>query len=151
VYGLGNFCFDGNRNGGSITWHEGYLLVIDFGTQMPKIELIPFVQCKDSATVALMQEMQVVTFDQAISKLNSIIADDAQLQQSFEGWISRNNAYVTSLFSSWHNRYLNAAANRGWIPYLTSRKEYGAMLNRICCEAHRDITIAVLNEKMCHK
>ena len=95
-----------------------------------------------------MQKEQVVAFEQTIGKLNAIIADDNQLQKSFEGWINRNKAYITSLFSSWHNHYLNAAANRGWIPYLTSRKEYGAMLNRICCEAHRDITIAILNEKM---
>jgi poly-gamma-glutamate synthesis protein (capsule biosynthesis protein) len=151
VYGLGNFCFDGNRNGGNVIWNEGYLLVIEFGEHAPKIELIPYVQCKDSATIELMQEEQVVVFEQTVSNLNEIIADDNQLQRSFEGWINRNKAYVTSLFSSWHNRYLNAAANRGWIPYLTSRKEYGAMLNRICCEAHRDITICLLNEKMCHK
>ncbi len=148
VYGLGNFCFDGNRNGGNVIWHEGYLLVIELGEQIPKIELVPYVQCKDLATVELMQEEQTDNFEQTISKLNAIIADDNQLQKSFEGWINRNKAYVTSLFSSWHNRYLNAAANRGYLPYLTSRKEYGAMLNRICCEAHRDITIAVLNEKM---
>lgn len=122
--------------------------MIDFSEQAPKIELIPYVQCKDSATIAVMREEQVTAFQQTISKLNAVIADDTQLQQSFEGWIDRNRAYVTSLFSSWHNRYLNAAANRGWIPYLTTRKEHGAMLNRICCEAHRDITIAVLSERM---
>lgn len=148
AYGLGNFCFDGNRNGGKMVWYEGYLLTIDFGEQMPKIKLIPYVQCKDSATIELIQEGQTENFERTIRKLNAIIADDNQLQKSFESWINVNKAYVTSLFSSWHNRYLNAAANRGWIPYLTSRKEYGAMLNRICCEAHRDITVVVLNEKM---
>ncbi|MBP3440212.1 MAG: CapA family protein [Tidjanibacter sp.] len=150
VYGLGNFCFDwkGKRNS---FWNEGYMLRLCFDGSSSQIELIPYVQCDDSATIELVQGEELAKFRQTVTKLNVIIADDTQLQQSFEGWINKNQTGINTLFSSWHNRYLNAAASRGWIPYLTSKKEYGAMLNRICCEAHRDITITVLKKNMCHK
>lgn len=150
VYGLGNFCFQYNDRYDTI-WNEGYLVVVDLNDTKIQINQYPYIQCSKEPSVNLMTGVQKMNFHQKVEELNAVIADDIQLQKSFEGWIYRNKSYVTSLFSSWHNRYLNAAANRGWIPYLTSRKEYGAMLNRICCEAHRDITVAVLNEKMSAK
>lgn len=88
------------------------------------------------------------TFEQSICQLNTIINDDIQLQNSFNRWIDKHREHTTSIFSSWHNRYLNAAASRGWLPYLGTPMEYGEMLNRICCESHRDITIAVLNDRI---
>ena len=82
-----------------------------------------------------------------LNELNEIIQDDTRLQQSFDEWVKGRERWVHSLFSSYHNRYLNAAASRGWIPFPASKKEIGAILNYISCEAHRDIVLDVLKQK----
>ena len=150
VYGLGNFCFYYEFRYDSI-WNEGYCVTIDFSYASTQIQLYPYIQCNRESYIRLIEDWKLSDFYDKINELNAIIADDVQLQKTFDDWIDKNSKHITALFSSWHNRYLNAAARKGWIPYLTSRKEYGTMLNRICCEAHRDITIAVMKKKMCDK
>ncbi len=147
VYGLGNFCFDRNSKRKSI-WNEGYCVSISFGENSPHIELIPYVQCDESPNVNVVNEDNRTLFDNRIEELNTIIADDVSLQSNFDNWVEKNEKYVFSLFASYHNRYLNAAATRGYIPFPISKKEIGAILNRVCCEAHRDITLSVLDKRL---
>lgn len=151
VYGLGNFCFDGNRNGGNPIWSEGYVVILSILDAELKVRLVPYIQCGDLASVEIIQGKKMADFCSNVNKLNAIIADDIQLQRGFEAWIDKNRKYITTIFSTWHNRYLNAAAVRGWIPDLTSTKEYVAMFNHIYCESHRDIIISVLKDKMYQK
>lgn len=150
VYGLGNFCFDweGARN---MKWNDGYMLMLYFGESISHIELIPYVQCNDSASVEILSKDLFENFNRTIDKLNAVIANDIHLIKAFGDWIEKEKRHVILSFSSWHNKYLNAAASRGWIPDLTTNKEYGAILNRICCESHRDVSIAVLSEKLSQK
>lgn len=147
VYGLGNFCFDWEGVNNTM-WNEGYIATVSLDSNPPQLELIPYSQCKNSTTIEIIHGKQKATFEQSICQLNTIINDDIQLQNSFNRWIDDHREHTTSIFSSWHNRYLNAAASRGWLPYLGTPMEYGKMLNRICCESHRDVTIAVLNDKI---
>lgn len=147
VYGLGNFCFCYKSKHDSI-WNEGYCVEIDFKKEVPNISLYPYVQCNKDATISLMVEKQKDDFYKKIEELNSIIVDDILLKMSFEQWVASRCKYTTSLFASYHNRYLNAASRRGLIPFPILKKELVAILNYIECEAHRDITIAVLKNKM---
>lgn len=147
VYGLGNFCFCYKSKHDSI-WNEGYCVEINFKKEAPNISLYPYVQCNKDATISLMVEKQKDDFYKKIEELNSIIVDDVLLKISFEEWVASRCKYTTSLFASYHNRYLNAASRRGLIPYPILKKELVAILNYIECEAHRDITIAVLRNKM---
>lgn len=146
VYGLGNFCFDGNRNGGNHIWNEGYCVVID--TDSLQIELIPYTQCNEEANVVPMKESDRATFFTRISELNSIIADDSLLKVEFEMWVQKNTKARLTAFAPYFHRYLNAAANRGWIPMRLTSINAGRMLNYIACEAHRDITIQVMLNKL---
>lgn len=150
VYGLGNFCFCYDNKYDSI-WNEGYCVEIDFESSLPHISLYPYIQCNKSPLVTLMADSQREKFQNRIDELNDIIADDTLLNESFDNWIESRRKSVLHIFASYHNRYLNAAASRGYIPLPISKSEVGAMLNYIACEAHRDITIAVLNDKMCQK
>lgn len=150
VYGLGNFCFDSNTERNSI-WNEGYLVQIEFVAPQPQILLHPYMQCNSNAGVSLMEGKQQENFQKQIDELNSAIANESFLNEAFDKWIEGRRKSVIVRFASYHNRYLNAAASRGYIPLPISKSEVGAMLNYIACEAHRDITIAVLNDKMCQK
>lgn len=144
VYGLGNFCFDedGMRDG---IWNEGYCVEIEFASSKPQILLHPYVQCGKEPVVTLMEGMMRENFFRIIDELNRVIADDNLLKDTFDKWSVSRERLIKSIFFSYHNRYLNAAAHRGWIPLPMRQIEIAPILNFIACEAHRDIVIDVLN------
>ncbi len=145
VYGLGNFCFDWENHMQSI-WNEGYCAVID--TDSLEINLVPYTQCDEEAIVVPMNESDRATFFARIGELNSIIADDNLLKTEFGKWVERCSKSKMTTFAPYFHRYLNAAAHRGWIPMRLTAVNAGRMLNHIACEAHRDITIEVMRDKL---
>lgn len=146
VYGLGNFCFD-SKSLRNQSWNEGYFVTIDFNTPQPSLQIYPYRQCDDEATVNVLNSDAQHHFNNKLRELNEIIQDDARLQNSFDEWVNGRERWVYGLFNSYHNRYLNAAASRGWLPRPASDKEIGVILNYISCEAHRDIVLDVLKQK----
>lgn len=142
VYGLGNFCFDWEGEENSI-WNDGYMVLLEFDKTI-QIELIPYKQCNTEPKVKLLTTEESSKFNISIDKLNLIISDDKQLAEAFADWCNKRYNSVNSLFRSYHNRYLNAAAIRGWIKHPQRPNEIKAMLNYIMCESHRDITIKIL-------
>ncbi len=146
VYGLGNFCFDGNRNGGNHIWNEGYCVVFD--TESFEIELIPYTQCEVEVNIVPIAEADLVAFYARIEELNTIIEDDILLKAEFEKWVQKCSKSKMITFAPYFHRYLNAAAHRGWIPMRLTALNAGRMLNHIACEAHRDITIQVMHDKL---
>lgn len=145
VYGLGNFCFDDGVSCNSI-WYEGYMVKIDI--EESRISLIPYVQCRERVTVVPMEEEGLMKFNDRISELNEVVSDDIKLRTAFDVMADGRLRQTKTLFASYHNRYLNAAANRGYIPYIVKKKEVSAQLNRVLCEAHRDVIVRNLEEIM---
>lgn len=145
VYGLGNFCFDEGVSCNSI-WYEGYMVKIDI--EESKISLIPYVQCRERVAVVPMGEEGIMKFNDRISELNEVVSDDIKLRTAFDVMADGRLRQTKTLFASYHNRYLNAAANRGYIPYIVKKKEVSAQLNRVLCEAHRDVIVRNLEEIM---
>jgi len=148
IYGLGNFCFDWDGKRQSI-WNEGYCVEIDTNTLTFK--LIPYRQCDDSAIVKPMEESDITTFNQQIAKLNAIIADDKLLHAEFENWVHTYTRYKIGIFAPYCHRYLDAAANRGWIPTKLSAKRASVLLNHIACESHREMSIRAITTKLNRK
>lgn len=147
VYGLGNFCFDSTSKERSI-WNEGYLAELIFDDSQIRLLLHPYVQCHTSADVQLLQGVQKMQFEESIRQLNAIIQNDDLLQASFDEWVKQQTPHKMKVFASFHNRYLNYFAGRGWIPWMVSQRELLGILNHVDCEAHRDITIASLKNKI---
>ena len=144
VYGLGNFCFDkGTQNN---IWNYGYMVNIDCNSNGSTIELLPYKQCDGNEKIVLLSKEERLIFDDKIIELNNIIVDDNQLTASFEHWCSTREEMINCLFNSYHNRYLNAAANRNIIKRPASKQEMLNVYNYIICEAHRDIVLNVLNK-----
>lgn len=145
VYGLGNFCFDWN-NGRQSIWNEGYCVVVDIDSF--EIELIPYTQCKDQASVVPMIESDRSKFFSHIAELNAIIIDDKLLKIEFGKWVDYNTNSKLTTFAPYCHRYLNIAANKKLIPVKLSATLAGAILNHVACESHRDITIEVMSHRM---
>lgn len=142
LYGLGNFCFDwrGKINN---TWNEGYMVDIKLDDKID-IELIPYKQCNTTPKIEILNNGEQEDFNSRINDLNLVIVDDNQLNNSFIKWCDNRRSSVESIFKSYHNKYLNAAASRGWIKRPKRTKETNAMLNYILCESHLDISINIL-------
>lgn len=144
IYGLGNFCFDLDGVVNS-KWNDGYMALLKFDMTI-QIELIPYKQGDIKPNVKLLSPEESSVFNRNIEKLNSIIREDKQLVEAFTSWCDKRYDMINSLFRSYHNRYLNGAARRGWIKRPSRSKEIKAMLNYIMCESHRDVTIKVLTD-----
>ena len=143
VYGLGNLLFD--RKGKPQSWHEGYFAMIHIDANGVSVELHPYRQCV-AGTVAVQplapeaQERVLAHIDE----LNRLIASDELLQEKFDRWCEEKKNDIHTVFNSHHNRYLNAAARRGWIGWPISLNEQSLLLNFIVCEANRDVALNVL-------
>lgn len=144
VYGLGNFCFDKQGRINSI-WNDGYIVKLKI-EEKTHIELIPYKQCNSTPKIDILDEKEGEDFNSHINDLNQIIADDCQLNSSFIKWCDYRKNGVESIFKSYHNRYLNAAASRGWIKHPKRKQEMKVLLNYIICESHRDISIKTLKD-----
>lgn len=136
-YGIGNFCFDwkGKR---SSEWNRGYCVLLEFNNEI-SYEICPFEQCDDDLSVRLMTDNEKIKIDEDIRLLNNIILSDDELESYFEDFVRNNDNSIQTVFFSYHNRYLNAAANRKLLPRPSSLKEIVSCFNLLCCESHRDV------------
>ena len=144
VYGLGNFCFDWpTKSYGK--WHEGYMVIIKFDEETD-FNVIPYKQCESSPLVKVIYKEAQEHFCSCINDLNHIISNDTKLKDSFVKWCDYRKKGIESIFKSYHNRYLNSAASRGWIKRPKRQQELKMLLNHIICESHRDISIKILKD-----
>lgn len=146
VYGLGNFCFDLPEECNS-KWVDGYLVLLTFNTEI-HVDIIPYEQCNTTPQIEIINKEKQAIFNSRINDLNKIIVEDDQLNISFDKWCDYRKNGVESIFKSYHNRYLNAAANRGWIKRPNCQQELRILLNHILCESHREISINILKNNI---
>lgn len=133
-YGLGNFCFDGNRSKKEI-WHEGFMVSIDFSKTRPSFELYPYRQCAEEPCVTLLPQN---AFDARLKELNDIIADADLLQNSIEKYYAECEESCSKIFEPIQNRCYLGAKRRGWLPSFISEKRKVQAFDFINCESHRD-------------
>ena len=149
-YGLGNFCFDGNRSGKEI-WHEGYMVQLELkSNEKPIYYLIPYKQCGENPSIILMKEEERKAFEKEIQEINSVIGDDVKLKAEFDKYVNIKYASFSSILSPYNTRFCIGLVRRGYLPNFISKRKSLMMFNRISCESHRDILLRVLN-KIIHK
>lgn len=146
-YGLGNFCFDRGMTQYGNTWNEGFCVELAFNKQeLFPFRIYPYIQCREYPSVKFMTGEKLDQFYKSIGEINNIISNDDLLGKEFDKFSDQRANGIYSLFFSYHNRYLNAAAIRNIIPIPCSTKELSVLVNYISCEAHRDITIKILTK-----
>lgn len=141
-YGLGNFCFDWPGTCGR-AWHEGFTVTLNLDRKRPVgLELHPYIQCREEATVRPMEENEHREFRTRIEALNQIIAHPERLEQAFAEMAS--SARPLWVFAPFTNRYLAALHVRKLFPSFVGRKKRMRILNMVRCEAHRDVLMEYL-------
>lgn len=146
VYGLGNFCFDWKDK--PIIWNEGYMACFSVENEKMSLVLIPYNQCGELPAIVLMEDDVKRKFYSDIDSKNDIISNDVLLNNHFEEWCSSRSPFIQTIFNSYHNRYLDAAMHRGWIGRPIPWGKMTSILNYMMCEAHRDISLNVLNKQL---
>lgn len=143
-YGLGNFCFDGNRTDKDL-WHYGFMLNLSFtNTGGPKYEMTPYIQCKDDVTVMPLKNDEERGFKEKIDELNYIIANDELLSQSFQEWCKTKKVAFDNAMTPYTHQQLLSLCRHHIIPSFIRKSKILKHLNNVDCEAHRDTFIYYL-------
>ena len=146
-YGLGNFCFDGNRSGKEI-WNEGYVVSLTF-TDKVSFEIVPYYQCRKSKpSIELMQGKDLSSFYKRISELNAIIADRVRLEQEIQTWYKEEGHEIGLVLTPYCSRVMRGLWRRGFLPSFLPKRKSVELLNMVKCESHHDSLVAFLNNKV---
>lgn len=139
-YGLGNFCFDWDGRRNSI-WNRGYAVTLSLNEQVD-YEIHPYIQCGEVPSVML---QDATYYNADLEKLNHIISDDRQLEESFSKFANERKRYFLYVMSPFDNRYIAALNRRGIPKSLYPERKLYAVRNMIWCESHRDVLMEILN------
>lgn len=138
-YGLGNFCFDKN-DPNNMLWNEGYAVELSLEACGISFRVCPYVQCSEKPIVRFINDNP--SFDDKLKHLNSIIANDAALLESFKE-LANTKSFMLFLepYSTKFSKTLNA---KGILPSFITRKRKRIIMNIFRCEAHRDVMFELL-------
>lgn len=143
-YGLGNFCFDKGEQECNF-WNEGLLLNLSISGTI-KFELVPYVQCAEEAIIDFNVDKDC--FSNKINELNAIIGDDILLEQAFVKIAKQKAKWYLDSLQPYTNKYLKFLYSKGFFPSLLSDFWFRHVLAVFRCEAHRDIMLHVLENKL---
>ncbi len=144
-YGLGNFIFewDSKLYDG---WYNALTVQVLFSKESFKYKVIPIRLYEDKAGLRLLNQEELIKFNNNIEALNKTILNDKELEIAF-------SEYCTKVSRS-YNAYLEPHSNRAFrflqykkiIPSILSKRKRRLLLNLVRCESHRDVLLEVLNK-----
>jgi poly-gamma-glutamate synthesis protein (capsule biosynthesis protein) len=146
-YGLGNFCFDGNRCGKDI-WYDGFMLSLDLNDNKTEVSLMPYSQCNRTPQIELMEGEKKTAFFRKIEELNSIICNDIELERCYENWCLSQYLNIEYLLTPYTSRIMRALWRRHLLPSFLPKRKLVNLYNKVLCEAHRDTLINYLSNKI---
>lgn len=142
-YGLGNFCFDTSLCV-SHTWHEGYMVQIEFESEKLSFTLHPYIQCKEEASVSVINDR--IAFDKKIRELNAILLDSTRLRLEVDDYYQSATKSFLTMYQPYENRILNKLYRMHLLPSFVSKRKILQIINYLSCEAHRDRQLKALQK-----
>lgn len=147
-YGLGNFLFDAEKV--PKEWEEGLILNIQINERKEILwSAYPYKQCSGLLKVELLEGIEKLNVENKISAINTIIADPEKLKEKFNQFIEKRQKDVLSVFSTSYilkYKYLRSAIKKLRLErFFLRREQLKSILNYTRCEAHRDITLEVID------
>lgn len=130
-YGLGNFFYYSSQS--SKLWEEGYMVMLDFDTDI-KWHILPYKQNSGNGCVNL---LPLNSFDSRLKELNEIIGDDTALIAETQSFYSKSEKQLGILFEP-INPYFRKLQLRGLLPSLLGVEQKKIIKNYLNCESHRD-------------
>lgn len=147
-YSLGNFLF--THDSSQPDWYKGLILEIELSKENIKTKLHPISQAQGDFKLSLLQGKEKQEIENRVKNYSSIIGDIKLVKMEWEKYVATmSKSYINlwSPFSFVGNRYLSAIIRR--LPVkLINKKGLALYLNIMRCEAHRDLSMCVLNKKL---
>lgn len=145
-YGLGNFLF--TRKSGFDSWYSGLIVELHIKKNEPILFDIKFVK-QDKKTFFLDFDNQKNNFEQ-IQKINSIIESEVELLKAWKIFCKStlNSHYIRfTPIGLFKNNFLRKSLTKlGVHKFLFNSFYKRNLLNRIRCEAHRDVLLEILKQ-----
>jgi len=148
-YSLGNFCFDENQR--HSIWNEGYAVVLNFEDSRFSFDMFPYVQGDEAPGIRFMNDEERKGFEDRLEALNGIIHNANLLVDEFQKFCADRKKSVLSSFEPYSSRFLKALYVRHLLPSFLKEKVVLRLLNLIRCEAHRELVVQVLKNKVYNK
>lgn len=146
VYSLGNFFFPANTAPQS--WHEGFLAQLTFRSPKPPVlRIIPYQQCHNNENIVRsLKSDELIDLERKITALCSVLNDPAKLDRKWNIFV--DSEYLSclgqlSMIGRWRRALLR---RQPWLIKLLNKHKLRVMQNHISCEAHRDLSKAVLKK-----
>lgn len=103
-YGIGNFCFDGNKE--NELWTTGFVVSLNISEDQIDYELFPYRQCyQGNIGVHLLTPKDCKIFYEKIKHYNGIIADDFLNKQEYIQWCRDKDYFYKLVLNPLYNRY----------------------------------------------
>jgi len=146
IYSLGNFLFD-HINPVSKDWNIGLLANIRISNGVvTKLELYPFKQGGEKFSINLIRGIEKDKYFAYIDELSGVIADKSRHKQAWLKFLAKKEMeYLPPLLTMGRlERYLY---KRGlYFGQRANKRRLLYLLNLIRCEAHRDVSTALLQQ-----
>lgn len=148
VYGTGNFIFP-NKNGDDL-WNIGVIANLCIEKEKIDLKIYPVkLSYKQKITLSFLSDSDTISFIELEKDRNEVIANDKLLEKEYDLFVaSIKNQYLHYL-QPYTSKYLHKLFSMGIIPnFLKNNKKRLLYLNLVRCEAHRDVLIKILNDKL---
>lgn len=149
-YGLGNMLFTlpCEENG----WYNGLLLQLELNKKSPiEWNLIPISQSSKNFQLSISDQDEKKRILHEVDNYSKIISDTNKLELNWDLFVEKKESQYINVFSpinSVPGRYIRAILRRIGLNNLIFRKNFVTqILNHIECEAHYDLSKAILQLK----
>lgn len=147
-YSLGNFLF--THDSSQLDWYKGLVLEIEFNNGKLFPCLHPVKQSNGSFKLSLLTDDEKSEIEERVHKYSTIIADKILLNKEWNNYVAdMSKSYLNhwSPIAFVKNRYISAVLRRLPIK-LTNKKGLALYLNLMRCEAHRDMSKAIISKHL---
>lgn len=145
-YSLGNFLF--TKDSVYPDWYTGLVLAVDISDGELSTSVKPIHQKPGTFELGLLDDCEEVK--RRIDEYSEVIQDEARLEQAWREFVQQRERSYLGYWSAKtfiKNRYINALLNR--LPFrLTTTRALSYFLNLMRCEAHADLSRAVIKENL---
>lgn len=143
-YGLGNFLYDWSEKANG-NWNQGYVVRLLLSDKVD-FEIIPLKQGNKIPGIFHLNGNEITDFDSELTRLNSIISNDEQLEAEFQKYCSSVFPMYDAFIEPNFGKYIASIRKRGFFLKFISKRKRLLLLNLIRCESHRDVLIRMLSK-----
>ncbi|MEM9075523.1 MAG: CapA family protein [Bacteroidota bacterium] len=146
-YSIGNLFFSDNTDFEG--WYEGILVSLTFGGSI-NWEIIPYRQCSNNSFLveALTPQESDEFIKTKIHSLNKVIANSDELRSKWDDFVMSQLSNRSLLLAGKTNIFYLILNKLGLSSLFLKKSYLRLLLNLVRCEAHRDLSIDILNTQL---